>query len=88
MIDKTPRVNQKTWRDDAKSILEQMRQFQDDITQTYGYEGFSPVLFSVNGLVEGKLISLVYTAYDDCVVVKLMDGDTILDTINLKHAGA
>lgn len=86
MNEKTPRVDKTRWRADAKRILEDLRQFQDAITAKYGYEGFSPVVLQVNGIVEGKLVSLAFVAEDKCVVCSLIDDEgTVLDTKEFLH---
>ena len=85
MSDQSPRVDKTKWRSDAKKILADMRAFQDAITAKYGYEGFSPVHFSVNGLHGGKIVSLIFTADDTGVVVALVDDGTALDTMLLPH---
>lgn len=88
MSDKTPRVDKTRWRADAKNILSDLRIFQDAITEKYGYEGFLAVRCTVNGIVAGKLVSLVYQSSDDGVNVSLIEDDTLLDSINLPHQGA
>lgn len=81
MKDKTPRVDKTRWRADAKMILEDLRVFQDAITEKHGYEGFSHVTFLVNGIAEGRLVSLNFTASDDGTIASLLDDDgTVLDT--------
>ena len=85
MTHKTPRVDKTKWRSDAKNILADMRLFQDAITAKYGYEGFSPVRFSVNGLHAGKITSLLFTADDTGVTVSLIDDGTTIDTMLIPH---
>ncbi len=82
---RTPLVDKTRWRADAKIILEDLRVFQDAITEKHGYEGFSFASFSVCGIVEGKLVLLNFAASDEGTIVSLLDEEgTALDTITIK----
>ena len=75
------RVDKLTWRQDAKNILVELRLLQDSITETYGYEGFSLIECTVNGLVEGKIVSIRYESAGEDTLCSLVEDDTVCDTV-------
>lgn len=75
------RVDKLRWREDAKNILLELRALQDQITETYGYEGFSIIECEVNGLTDSKIVSIRFEAIDGGVLLSLVEDGTTIDTV-------